>query len=171
MFGPRDLGAETARREGLSRTIHRRAAARASNPQRRPVVVGVRDATKDETVIEWAATEARAGGTSLLIVHAYWWPIGTDPYGYVVWLGPPPLAEAQAVVNAAARHVEAFAPGLEVITRVRPGSAGGTLVSEGRKAELIVIGRSRPSRFPPWVLTVSDEVVRSARGRVVIVGE
>ena len=125
----------------------------------------------DGAVVEWAAIRAQAGGASLLVVHAYRWPISVDPAGYVMWLDRAPVEAAQVVADHAARRARAVAPGVRVATRLRPGSAAAALVREARKAELVVLGPSRPSRFRPWVLSVNDELVRRAPGRVVIVSD
>ena len=140
-----------------------------AQPVPRPIVVGVDNVDDQRPAIEWAAIRAHAGGTSLRIVHAYQWPIAVDPFGLAVWLETAPVASALAVVDDAVRHARAVVPGLDVETPLRPTSPAAAHQREGQRAELIVVGRSKRSRFWPWVLTVNDELVRRARGRVVIV--
>jgi nucleotide-binding universal stress UspA family protein len=133
--------------------------------------VGVDNVDDQKPAIEWAAIRAHSGGTSLRIVHAYQWPVAIDPLGLAVWLETAPVASALAVVDDAVRHARAVVPGLDVETRLRPTSPAAALLREGKRAELIVVGRSKRSRFWPWVLTVNDELVRRARGRVVVVDD
>lgn len=156
----------TAEKPRTGRRRNARAARRHSG--RRPIVVGVSDAT-ESFVVEWAAIRASAGGTSLRVVHAYRWPVAYDPYAVVFWTDPAPLAAALARVDQAADYARALVPGLEVSTHIEPMSPASLLLKERRRAELIVVGRSRPSRFWPWVLTVNDVIVRRAKGRAVIV--
>jgi len=105
-----------------------------------PVLVGV-DGSEDALgAVRWAAGAARQRQTSLLVIHAWLWPL------YQVSLDPPPgrpqaglRNQAQAVLTQARDAALQHSPGLSVDTELLTGDAGHVLVRSSRRAQLLVV--------------------------------
>jgi len=139
-------------------------------PRPGPIVVGIDGSAGSQRALEWAVVRAAAGQTSLRIVHAVGLPEPMDPCGYACWWDPGLVENAHEVLEGAARAAHAQAPELLVTTSLLARAPAVALLREGRLAELIVLGRSRPGRLGFRIRSVNAAVVRGARGRVVIVG-
>jgi nucleotide-binding universal stress UspA family protein len=140
-------------------------------PHPRPILVGVDGTALSAVALEWAVVRVGAGHTSLRIVHAFRFPIVFDPFGVTFWWDDTrAVAVAQRVVDEAVSHARAQDPELQISTKLSATSPAAAIVREGRGAELIVLGRSQPRRrLGRLTGTVNAQVVRQARGRVVIV--
>jgi nucleotide-binding universal stress UspA family protein len=93
-------------------------------------------------------------------------PIGLIPFWYVE-----PREAATQLLEEAVEYARWQAPTLQVSTSLHFMDPAAALVEEGRTAQLIVLGRNRWRRGPRWLhRSVSAQVERGARGRVVLVG-
>jgi nucleotide-binding universal stress UspA family protein len=137
----------------------------------RPILVGVDGSDTSTLALEWAAVRALAGHTSLHIVHVIRIRTWLDPYGLVPLWDMESRQVAERLLNEAALRARRRAPQLQITTRLRGPDPAAALLDEGRRAELIVLGRRH---WPPrtgWLSpSVTTRVARRARGRVVIVG-
>jgi nucleotide-binding universal stress UspA family protein len=137
---------------------------------RRPILVGVSGSAASRIALDWATVRAQAGQTALVVMHAVQWPRLVDPYGFVGFSPPVSLDVGQELLDEAVLRAQAGAPSLKVFARLRVGSPTQALLHEGQVAELIVLGRSKPT----WVhgvcaWTVGSRVARSAGGHVIFV--
>ena len=119
-----------------------------------------------------AALEAVRRGMSLQIVCC--WDCSASEYAQdAVWSHSPErvaAADAENVVNEAAKDVEDAHPGLVVWTRACRGDPVSVLVDVAQDAGLLVIGARRRSRVAGLVFgSTSDEISRLARCPVLIV--
>ena len=152
----------------------RRAAQRTATPRRvgqavpRPILVGVDGSAASSRALEWAAVRAVAGRTSLHIVHVVQAHVCLDPCGLIHSWNVEPREVAQQVLDEASWSALSIAPGLQISTRLRAFDRAAALLDEGRRAELIVLGRGHDRRGTEW-LHLARRVARRARGRVVIV--
>jgi nucleotide-binding universal stress UspA family protein len=109
---------------------------------RRPVVVGVDGSEQARQALLWAAREARLRDVPLHVVHAWLWPL------YHVPLGPPPSgpadaglqAQAEKVLEDAARQARESEPGLVVETALVTGDVASCLLHAAERAALVVVG-------------------------------
>ncbi len=137
-----------------------------------PIVVGLNGEPHSVAVLAWAVVRAAAGGNALVIVHVVEpRALAIDPYGMTPWCASENASEAAAaLLRRAAEAAHDTAPGLHVRSRLRVGNPASVLIAEGRRAELLVIGRHVKHawrRRLPW--SVETQVRRSAAGRVIIV--
>lgn len=113
----------------------------------RPVAVAVSGRSDNWDALDWAAAEAAARQTVLRIVHVFSWPLAVDPIcGANVAVGDPgAIAAADGVAERAARRARIVVPGLDLETRIVPGSPGPELSRACGDAVVIVLGHgSRP---------------------------
>ncbi len=107
-----------------------------------PVVVGLDRSPHAYAALEHAAALAGRRHLPLLLVHAY------EPSQYAVrsTIGWTPDTEgvlrniSERLVADAVDTVTAFHPGLEVLTRLEPGSATDKLLEESERAHAVVLG-------------------------------
>jgi nucleotide-binding universal stress UspA family protein len=107
-----------------------------------PVVVGVGGHGSLDAV-EWAAAEAAARRSALLVVHAYRRPpMHIDPCGLVPVVVVPPAVPvaAERLVSAAVRRARAVAPELDLTTHLFAGAPFPILLVQSRRAALLVLG-------------------------------
>jgi nucleotide-binding universal stress UspA family protein len=127
----------------------------------RQLTVGIGQAERDAAALRWAAAEAASRGLPLRVVHAYQWQPGP------VWAGrlrPVPDSVLQEVRHAAAERLaaavaecEAAEAGLPVTGVLAEGPAVDVLLSEGRTAELLVLGSApKPGRIGTIVQSVAE---------------
>jgi nucleotide-binding universal stress UspA family protein len=141
-----------------------------------PVVVAVGEDSSGQA-LEWAAAEASARGCALRVVHAERLRWAVDPAGM---LPAADLSSCRAatehVLRTAVDRARSVAPDVEVSAESVPGATVPLLVSQGRGAQLLVLG-GRSTAFPgrPAALSACVRVagrapcpvavVRSLRGR------
>jgi nucleotide-binding universal stress UspA family protein len=112
-----------------------------SGDQGGPVVVAV-GADSNGQAVEWAAAEAAARGSELRVVHAERLRRAVDPSGLVpvvVDVSSHRLA-AEDILRVAVRRARAVAPDVEISEESMFGSTVPLLVSQGRRAQLLVLG-------------------------------
>jgi nucleotide-binding universal stress UspA family protein len=144
-----------------------------SSDQIGPVVVAVGNDSNGQAV-DWAAAEASARGCRLDVVHAERLRWAVDPSGLlpVVDVCSYRLA-AEHILRAAVSRARAVAPDVEISEEAMFGSTIPLLVSQGRGAQLLVLG-SRDARFATGLRgllasSVSGAVARRASCPVAIV--
>lgn len=99
------------------------------------IVVGIDGSAKSETVLRWAADQARAVHARMRVVLAWQFP---ELPGYV-----PPRVESdlsEAAEKITERLVGTVLDGFEVETVVQEGGAVRLLLSEAKDADLLVLG-------------------------------
>ncbi|NKZ08259.1 universal stress protein [Actinomadura latina] len=110
------------------------------------VTVGYDGTGDSERALRWAVKEAQLRRLPLTVVHAWRWPY---PISYIDY-------EGEAIIRRMGEHLldhgvtlaRELAPNLTVRKRLRDGSAAPALLSEGRDAELIVVGSHEPDEIP-----------------------
>ena len=133
------------------------------------VVVAVGDAGTGQAV-EWAAAEAAARGAQLRVVHAerLWWAV--DPAGLVPAVDVcSSRLTAEDIVDAAVRRARDVAPEIEISRRVVFGPPVPLLVSQGRRAQLLVLGGGGTQARRRRALSVCRRIARWAPCPVAIV--
>jgi nucleotide-binding universal stress UspA family protein len=145
-----------------------------SGDQGGPVVVAVGAASNGQAV-EWAAAEAAARGSELRVVHAERLQWTVDPSGLV------PVVDvlshrlaAEDILRVAVERARAVAPGLEIAGESMVGATVPSLVSQGRRARLLVLGSGSGQLATGvrrlWAPSVWAGVARRALCPVAIVG-
>ncbi|HVX22146.1 MAG TPA: universal stress protein [Acidimicrobiales bacterium] len=102
------------------------------------IVVGVDGSEGSDAALHWALDEARRRGASVAAVFAWQYaPVGS-------YVPPPRLGyeeEAQRIVDTARARAGQWAPDVAVEATHCVGPAVPVLVDEGRRADLLVLGR------------------------------
>jgi nucleotide-binding universal stress UspA family protein len=143
-------------------------AAAGSGP--RPILVGIDGSAAGMRALEWAVIRAWAGQTSVHVVHALQTPMWLDPQRLSEWSASDPGEVAHRLLEAATARSHQLVPELQVTTSLRGVGPATALLDDGRDAELIVLGSGRAGRGRARRLPrVASQVVRRARGRVVVV--
>ena len=139
-----------------------------TQPDRRPVVVGVESSGDSRATIEWAAREAASRQVPLILVHTWNW-------GSVPMMSQYGDAEKRAIEDEGARILErakeqASATGARDV-RIVPqrGHAPEVLVDLTATSSLLVVGSHHPSAIARGVFgSVGTTVVSAARCPVVV---
>lgn len=107
----------------------------------RPIAVGVDGSERSLDAVGWAAREAERRGVSLLIAHAFIWPLLNTPATFA-GLGPVEglRDHAKSLVADAVDAAKKAAPNVEVTTRIETAFPVWLLVEVSRTASLVVIG-------------------------------
>jgi nucleotide-binding universal stress UspA family protein len=137
-----------------------------------PVLVAVSGQSGDWDALEWAAAEAAARQCSLRILHAFSWPGTWDGAGAVCMSQRDPEVRGSAalVLEEAASRARTVAPGLQVTTHLREGPTVAAVLREGRRDELIVVGRGRhDGRHAAFAGSVAWQVAQRADCPVVVI--
>ncbi|WP_020659570.1 universal stress protein [Amycolatopsis benzoatilytica] len=144
------------------------------------VVVGDDGSDGARRAIDWAAAEAQARGTRLVVVRAVPAPMpNLDFVPGTVAPSAGEMLEGQAYVDYAEKELAGVAavlreqhPSLAVRTHVRVGRASWELADAGKQADLIVVGASGRRGLPRLLLgsTAAQVVHTSARPVVVVRG-
>lgn len=142
------------------------------------VVVGDDGSDGARLAVDWAAAEAEALGTCLVVVRTMTLPLPNVDFvpGVITPVAGEIVADQSFVDYAEQELAETAAaigrkrPGLSVRTRVRLGRASWELADVGRQAELIVVGASGRSGVARLLLgsTAAQVVHTSARPVVVV---
>lgn len=133
-----------------------------------PVVVGIDGSTDALRAVDWAAAEATRHGWPVRLVHAYQTAAAALP-GVTVTL-PPPVEEADRILDEAQTRIAASYPDLTVSMVRHEGPAPRVLLREAEKARLLVLGREGVGRFAEMVLgSVSLAVATKASTPVVVI--
>jgi nucleotide-binding universal stress UspA family protein len=143
------------------------------------IVVGVDGSPPSVAALRWAAEEAALRDARLVAVHAWTFvpPAPIAEPGMIpipaVDLAPQLGAEraaAEAELDAAISEAFPGEPPLDIERRLAEDSAGEALVTEGKNADLLVVGSSGKSGLASALLgSVSRHVVSHARCPVVVV--
>ena len=112
-----------------------------------PVLVAVDGENESLEAVVWAAAEAAARQTSLLLLHVYHWPYVWVPLSevYPVIDACGVLDDARNVFEAATDQARQVAPGVVVNTLFRTGDPARIISDEGRHACQLVLGRREDS--------------------------
>lgn len=136
------------------------------------VVVGVGGSCSDDAV-EWAAAEAAARQSPLLLVHAARWPaLHIDSCGWIPVVAAPPAIPmtAEGLLCAAVRRAQAVAPELEISACVLTGGPSRILLAQSRRAGLLVLGgRRRVRAHRPVTGSRAGRLSARARCPVVVI--
>jgi len=121
------------------------------------VVVGLDDDDTSEVALAFAAREASAAGTGLLVVHAWSPPRAPADRGRE-------QAVHRAELDAALDRARAAAPGLTVRGALTEGTAAAALQEHAATAEALVVGSHRWGPLAGLVLgsTARDLLIRTA---------
>ncbi|MFF6992147.1 universal stress protein [Streptomyces sp. NPDC010273] len=113
-----------------------------TNPENRPVVLGLDAEGPADAVIEFAFAEAARRGTSLRVVYGWSLP-PYYAYGFALDAGlhDELSQEETGSLTVALRPWRQKHPDVEVFLEPRVGSAADHLVDASREASLVVIGR------------------------------
>lgn len=126
-------------------------------PARGLVLVGVDDSPVSCTAVDHAAIEAELHGWGLRILH-------------VQRAGPRPGREAgTALLDRLTDRVHIRAPGTPVTSRLVTGPAAPRMLTEARKADLVVVGRHHGAVAAVLGFGVSDWVAADHAGAVLVV--
>lgn len=110
------------------------------------VVVGYDGTSESEKALRWAAQEARLRRLPLTVCHVWRWPF---PITYIDHEGVAIVRRmGEHVLDHGAALVREWCPGLKVRKRLETGSTYAALMSEGREADLIVVGSHAPDEMP-----------------------
>jgi nucleotide-binding universal stress UspA family protein len=139
------------------------------------VVVGLNVDGPDDSVLDFAFTEAALREARLQVVAAYPWPVQT-------WAAPgellPPAVDQAAVESETWILAEGFLaphrerhPGVRAEGCAAPGDAAGHLVAASKDAELVVVGRHRRRLLAPARMlgSVTHAVLLHAASPVAVV--
>lgn len=127
-----------------------------------PVVVAVGEGD-DGHAVDWAAAEAAARGCRLHVLHVTRPRWAVDPWGLVPVADLRPYGPAaDAVVQAAVARARSVAGDLEVSGCVGFGPTVASLVAQGRRAQLLVVG-GRPATHRGLL----DAIAPSIGGRLI----
>lgn len=143
------------------------------------IVVGVDGSAPSVAALRWAAEEAALRDARLVAVHAWTFV----PPGPIAEPGMMPMpgadfgqqldterAAAEAELDGAIFAAFPGQPPVEIERKLAEDSAGEALVSEGKDADLLVVGSSGRSGLASVLLgSVSRHVVSHARCPVVVV--
>lgn len=136
-----------------------------------PIVVGVDGSPQSRVAIDLAVREARLRRHPLRLIHAFEWPllgvhVGPSP------AGPPGgglAAEADRVLAEALDHATRTGPDLPVTGEVVPGLAAAVLLSEARRATMVVLGHRGLGGFTGLLVgSVAVQVATHAPGPVLV---
>ncbi|NUS73123.1 MAG: universal stress protein [Corynebacteriales bacterium] len=106
------------------------------------IVVGVDGSEHSDNAVEWAAKEAAVRKVSLVVAHAWVWPLLNVPLTPSKWSSPEGgLAnEANRVLEEAEERARKVVPALTVTRELLVGSPAGVLLELSKKAGLVVVG-------------------------------
>jgi nucleotide-binding universal stress UspA family protein len=140
---------------------------------RQTVVVAADHDSSSDDAVEWAAAEAAARRSPLLVLHAIRRPLIIDPYGLIPVAADPgevPLATAR-VLHAAVARARSVAPELRVFADLVPGPPVGVLLAQSRSAGLLVLGGRRRGLAQRLLRrSVAGQVTAGAHCPVVVIG-
>ncbi|MEV6523774.1 universal stress protein [Longispora sp. NPDC051575] len=136
------------------------------------VVVGVDGAGGSERALEFAFTEASLNRVGLTAVHAWRWPLSTEPGEMLPPVHDPELAgaeEQRVLTEVLAGWQERF-PDVKVTHHLVAGRAGRALIDASPGAHLVVVGSRGRGGFAGLLLgSVSQAVLHHADGTVAII--
>lgn len=143
-----------------------------------PVVVGYDGSDASQAALDRAIEEAKAAGSSLVVVTVAPMPLdvagpmgfGTLGDGFATTLPPVDPPEVGAAIDAARVRVEAA--GLSADYVAESGDPAAALVREARdrSAAAVVVGHGHHSRFGRWLgADIAVEVERTAGCPVIVV--
>jgi nucleotide-binding universal stress UspA family protein len=135
------------------------------------VLVAIDEEDPDEMLLGWAAAQAEARGSRLVICHMCEWQTGEQP--------PKPMYEGdgrdrgvgpERVVAAALDVVRAAYPDLPVTGAIGTGSPARGLLSAAEEAAMVVVGARGIGGFPTLLMgSVSGQVAEHAACPVAVV--
>ncbi len=135
------------------------------------IVTGIDGSDSSLEALQWAARQAQLTGATLEVITTWDWPTS---WGWTVPLpeGYDPVADAQAVLDAAVEPVRKAYPEVDVQTQALEGHPAPALVSASRAADLLVVGSRGHGQFAGMLLgSVSEYCVRNAECPVTVVRE
>ncbi len=132
------------------------------------IVVGIDRSVEAVAALRWAATEAKAHGLPLTVVHVKD-PLGKQPFPIVL---PPDVQEiidgaAETVLDEALSEVYGTKEPAGVTRVVTEGNPAEVLIEAAKDASMLVVGARGGGPFT--IGSVSDRSVRHAPGPVVVV--
>lgn len=137
----------------------------------RPVLVGIDGSAEGSAALHWAAAEAQARATELMVVHV------ADTRAYGLWMSTATIRSglrelARPVVDHAVVAALRSQPRLPVRGRVVLGSPAASLVRLSHRAQLVVVGRQGRGAMSRLVLgSVAQRLVVHAGCPVITVPE
>ena len=143
-----------------------------NNRGRRAVVVGVDGSVSAQGALAWAAAEASSRHCPLRIVHAFSWPMLSNPLD-MTFVGDMNIglqSAAEWILTEAESHAREVAPDIKVIANLFVGPAAPTLLNESQDADLVVVGSRGVGGFRGLLVgSVSATVAAHAPCPVVVV--
>jgi len=135
------------------------------------VLVGIDENEPNVALLRWAAEEAVARKTRLVVCHVLEWASGTYPpvpvYGDIT---PELRTGPERIVGAAVDWVKAEYPDLDAVGVIGPGSPSRVLLNLSGAAAMVVVGARGTGGFPGLLLgSVSAQVAVHAHCPVAIV--
>jgi nucleotide-binding universal stress UspA family protein len=145
---------------------------RITNRDRRSVLVGVDGSVSAQGALAWAAAEASFRQSPLRIVHAFTWPMISNPLDLTVdgYMSNGLQAAAEQVLAEAESHARTVAPDIKVTDELFVAGAAPTLLSQAQDAELVVTGSRGLGGFRGLLVgSVSAAVAAHAPCPVIVV--
>ncbi len=135
------------------------------------VLVAIDDEDTDETLLSWAAAEAEARGTRLVVCHVCEWRPGQQAPRPMAEDGDPSLwLEPERVVAAALHAVRAAHPDLPVTGVIGTGNPTRALLAVAKQTAMVVVGARGIGGFPALLVgSVSGQVAEHAACPVAVV--
>jgi nucleotide-binding universal stress UspA family protein len=135
------------------------------------VLVAIDDEDPDQMLLGWAAAEAEARGTRLVVCHLCEWQAGQQPPRPADVDGNPHLRYGpERVVAAAPDAVRATHPDLPVTGAIGTGSPVRGLLAAAEEAAMVVVGAGGIGGFPALLTgSVSGQVAEHAACPVAVV--
>ncbi len=139
--------------------------------ERGGVLVAVDGSEASERSMLWAARDAARRGTSLTIVHCYYWPSsGLGAMDAIGFLMDGLAKDSTDILSAAEASVTSAMPDLKVTVESHLGAPVATLVDMSGRFDVVVVGSRGLGGFKGMLLgSVSTGVVANALSSVVVV--
>lgn len=140
------------------------------------VVAGVSRSDAGQAAVRWAAGEAAARRSPLVLLRA-WQPL--HPFESALWVAAPGVGDLhhqrrqeQHVLQAAAEAAATAAPGLDIVQHLVRGKPGRILERFGKQASVVVVGGRQVRHLSSsWLGPVTRDVATHAHCPVVLVPE
>ncbi|MFC5262818.1 universal stress protein [Kribbella qitaiheensis] len=140
------------------------------NCGRPPVVVGVDGSVSAQAALTWAAAEAWSRRCPLRIIHTFSWPTICNALDLTWEKNNGLQSAAESVLAEAEAHARHVAPGLRVSGELFVAGAAPTLLSQGQRAALVVVGSRGLGGFRGLLVgSVSAAVAAHAPCPVIVV--
>lgn len=130
------------------------------------IVVGVDGSPSSMAALNWAARQAERTGSVVEVVTTWEWPIN---YGWAFLSSFVPSVDAQKVLDHAIESITREHPIVTFRPSLLEGHPAPVLVSESRRADLLVVGCRGHGAFAGMLIgSVSEHCVTNAHCPVLV---